>query len=618
MRRSSFAAATCAIFLTSLVGVARAQDGGFALEHFEAAPAGDAFFGVPSPYAAGHLAPAGYLGFDYAHWPIQLRAQDVAVVSSQAFLRLDGSLALWERLLVDVDLPLAVMLAGNDPGIGGVAFTSLEAPKLGDLRLGARVRIYGDDGGPFQLGAGGYFFAPTGRRQYYTGDGAVRGQLHALLGGRVGDASDDVGFTWSAFGGVELRANDSNAHAMLYGAGAALLLGGDLVQIGPEFYGQTAFGRDLALSSDPVQLTAAGTNAELLIGAKLRVLGGLTFGAAGGPGLGTAVGTPVFRMVGMVGWTPLGAAPEEEQAAPDKGGKTPTKVGDRDNDGIPDDIDACPDTPGQPNADPTKDGCPLSDRDNDGIPDAEDACPTVPGVRNVDATKNGCPEDRDGDGIADGVDACPDVPGVASDDPKKNGCPGDRDGDGIADNVDACPDAKGPPNADPKKSGCPEDPDGDGIKWADDACPFEKGEPSPDPKKNGCPKAATGGPVVAAAEPEAGDHVLFRVSRASWDDIVNPPGEKLVSAIRDALASPDVDHIEVQGHTDDSGEDQVNDKVSLHRAETVRDWLVKKGLPADKLVLKAFGWQRPIADNRVRQGRQQNRRVQFVLVKRGK
>ncbi len=104
--------------------------------------------------------------------------------------------------------------------------------------------------------------------------------------------------------------------------------------------------------------------------------------------------------------------------------------------------------------DPKKNGCPA-DRDGDGIPDAVDACPDVAGVANDDPKKNGCPADKDGDGIPDSADACPDVPGVASDDPKKNGCPADRDGDGIPDDVDACPDKPGIASDDPKKNGCP-------------------------------------------------------------------------------------------------------------------------------------------------------------------
>jgi len=107
---------------------------------------------------------------------------------------------------------------------------------------------------------------------------------------------------------------------------------------------------------------------------------------------------------------------------------------------------------------PTLNGCPV-DRDNDGIPDTEDACPDQSGPRSNDPKKNGCPlpSDRDKDGIEDALDACPDAPGSPDPDPKKNGCPGDRDKDGITDDKDACPDDKGPADPDPKKNGCPRD-----------------------------------------------------------------------------------------------------------------------------------------------------------------
>lgn len=60
----------------------------------------------------------------------------------------------------------------------------------------------------------------------------------------------------------------------------------------------------------------------------------------------------------------------------------------------------------------------YGDKDKDGVPDNIDKCPTEPGPKEL----GGCP-DRDGDGIIDKEDACPDVKGVKSDDPKKNGCP---------------------------------------------------------------------------------------------------------------------------------------------------------------------------------------------------
>ena len=122
---------------------------------------------------------------------------------------------------------------------------------------------------------------------------------------------------------------------------------------------------------------------------------------------------------------------------------------DTDGDGIYDDKDECPETPGLKEFN----GCP--DTDADGIKDADDACPDVFGPKEL----NGCP-DTDGDGIVDKDDACPDVAGSAD----MNGCP-DTDGDGLADGSDECPNEAGPS----ANRGCPyADSDKDGVLDKDD------------------------------------------------------------------------------------------------------------------------------------------------------
>ncbi len=143
---------------------------------------------------------------------------------------------------------------------------------------------------------------------------------------------------------------------------------------------------------------------------------------------------------------------------------------DRDNDGIVDAEDACPDQPGLP----ASQGCPApsaGDRDGDGIADAEDACPDQPGS----AFTAGCP-DADGDGVRDADDACPRERGAAS----NRGCPtpGDADGDGGIDAADDCPNEPGPAAT----RGCP-DRDGDGVRDRDDACPDQPGSAA----LSGCP-----------------------------------------------------------------------------------------------------------------------------------
>jgi len=582
-----------------------AGDGGFDLNQMRPSPAGDVFFGVPSPYAYGHLRPTGYVMFDYAARPIRLSSGGTSVVSQQSYVRGDVSLALWERLLINVQAPVMVMLDGEDPGLAGTTFTALEAPRFGDLRFGLRGRIFGEDGGPFQLGAGGYIYAPTGEALQYAGDGGVRGDLHATIGGRVGEG--EVGFVYSASAGPELRASDS-PHVMRYGVGAAVLLGGDLVQLGAELWGSSALGgNDLFLSSTPVTSAPAGTNLEVLGAVKIRVIEGLTFGAGAGPGLGTTVGTPTFRVLGLIGWSPLPAPKTLADIEPDE------ETEDGDDDGIPDELDACPTEAGEPSADPTKDGCPVSDRDGDGVQDVDDACPGTPGVPNADITKNGCPLDSDDDGIHDGIDACPSVPGKKSTDPKLNGCPGDIDGDAIVDAEDACPTAVGDPHDDPEKNGCPPDPDGDGIFYSADACPRDKGAPNEDPKKNGCPEFVR----VNGHEILINKRVEFDTYGDSVGEAVTPDSAGVLREVAEAIkARPEIQVVEVQGHTDDSGDADFNDELSERRAKAVRTWLIEQGgVSADRLVAKGYGFDRPIADNRVKTGRAKNRRVQFVIIK---
>ncbi len=252
---------------------------------------------------------------------------------------------------------------------------------------------------------------------------------------------------------------------------------------------------------------------------------------------------------------------------------------------------------------------PPSDRDGDAILDSVDACPDQPGLPSSDPTRNGCPPppDRDHDGIPDAEDACPDQPGPPSDDPKRNGCP-DRDGDKIIDSLDACPDVAGVPSADPKKNGCPAvvDTDGDGIFDDKDACPKEPGPPNADPTKNGCPLV-----MVREGEIVIGQQVQFEIDKA----VIKKESDELLDGIAKVLKDhPEIARVEVQGHTDNTGKAQHNKVLSASRAEAVRRALVKRGVADRRLVAQGFGQEKPIADNDSDAGRAKNRRVQFVIL----
>ena len=146
---------------------------------------------------------------------------------------------------------------------------------------------------------------------------------------------------------------------------------------------------------------------------------------------------------------PLKELEKEQQAMRDK----LAAAGDRDYDGVPDEIDECPDIFGSA----LTGGCP--DSDGDGVKDSEDLCPDDKGFANL----QGC-LDRDRDGVVDPLDECPEVYGATP-----NGCPAadpnDRDGDGVPNEKDLCPDEPGSFLA----QGCP-DRDGDGIADKDDLC----------------------------------------------------------------------------------------------------------------------------------------------------
>jgi outer membrane protein OmpA-like peptidoglycan-associated protein len=112
---------------------------------------------------------------------------------------------------------------------------------------------------------------------------------------------------------------------------------------------------------------------------------------------------------------------------------------------VPDKDDLCPVDPGPA----ANHGCPIADRDGDGIPDDIDKCPDEPEDYDGWSDEDGCPDpDNDGDGILDKDDACPNEPGI----PEMHGCPpADRDGDGVPDHIDKCPDEPGPID----NQGCP-------------------------------------------------------------------------------------------------------------------------------------------------------------------
>ena len=258
---------------------------------------------------------------------------------------------------------------------------------------------------------------------------------------------------------------------------------------------------------------------------------------------------------------------------------------DRDNDGVADKDDKCPDVAGKPELN----GCP--DADGDGITDAEDSCPDVFGLKEF----NGCP-DTDGDGIADKDDECPEVAGK----PELKGCP-DADNDGIADKDDKCPQQAGPK----ENNGCPwPDRDGDGVLDKDDECPEEAGPAS----NKGCPEVTQ---EVQTQLNSFAKTILFDVGKST----IRPESATVLNNIVNVLNKYKNSKFSVEGYTDTSGNKDKNQRLSEDRAYSVKAYLVDKGINPARLSAKGFGPEKPIASNKTKKGRELNRRVEINLVK---
>jgi hypothetical protein len=362
------------------IGNAQAAGSGIALDQFEPAPPGDVFFGVPSPYAYGNFVPRALAYFDYASQPLRLTqgTTHATVVGRQAMLNLGLSLSIQDRLLLSIFLPAALSQNGDSPKVSGATLPSPTKAQIGDLRLGARVRMIGDDGDPFQLGVAFNLFTPTAPGGSFAGEGTVRMAPQAIAGGRF---YKGVPWVWAAELGFMIRPS-VNPSTITYGGGIAISIFHDTLQVGPELYASTPLQTGSFNLSDTVKIPAnIQTNAELLLGVRARIFKGLLISWAAGPGITKAVGTPEFRFVGSLGWSPGLTAPKAAQAA----------NGDTDGDGIPDELDACPYAFGPRSKDLKKHGCPVIDDDEDGVPNDEDACPNVYGHKNKDPKKNGCP-----------------------------------------------------------------------------------------------------------------------------------------------------------------------------------------------------------------------------------
>jgi uncharacterized repeat protein (TIGR01451 family) len=560
------------------------------------------------------------------------------------------SWGITKQLDIGIHLPVYLQSTGASDAINPRYVGQGWAIGAGDLRIVPRIRFwewqFGGKGPPpasseptsepsslpqqqtaqpmaLSIGLAVPIMIPTGRTDAFMGGGFIGAQPRLLLGYRWRALRIDANL------GVNLRreervSNVTAGNEFAWSLGAEYLF--DITKkirlaVVSSLHGLVGFVGGPAASNRSV---------ELDVGARLEPTRQISVGIMVGRGLMAGYGSPDLRVGANVGFS--------FECLP---------VTDRDGDGFLDEVDRCPDDPEDRDQFEDGDGCPDPDNDNDKILDVVDRCPMQAETVNGYKDEDGCPEtDKDGDGLVDEVDQCPNDPETKNGYKDEDGCPdGDRDGDGFYDDADQCPNDPEDKDDFEDTDGCPDpDNDRDNILDAVDKCPMMPETVNGFEDADGCPELDTDkdgfvdGEDKCPTEPETVNGVddtdgcpdqgiskvklekdriviLEKVFFATGKDVILDRSFSLLTEVAATLrAHPEVKRLRVEGHTDDQGNDESNMALSQRRAMSVRAFLVERGVDPARLVAQGYGETRPVAQNNSAKGREQNRRVEFVVL----
>jgi outer membrane protein OmpA-like peptidoglycan-associated protein len=528
------------------------------------------------------------------------------------------ALSLYNWVQLGLDIPVVLLQSRED------AFApepdrarALGASGFGDISVYSKLRILRQrDGAIADLAALVPFTIPTGQTTDYYGEEGFTIAPGLALSREWGPVRAAVNLQH------RFRAP---ARVIGVGVGNELVYRGALAyrfdvapenptEIGLGFSGYAATDEVFRGNDSPVR-----NPLEIILDVQHRVWGPLEVFFGGGAGVIAGFGVPDYRAFAGIRLSERGPADYDGDGivgAADRCPREPETVngfqdddgcpdsGDDDGDGIENDKDKCPNEPEDMDGFEDEDGCPEDD-DGDGVPDEVDQCPREAEDRDGFQDEDGCPDpDNDGDGILDADDKCPNEPEDMDGFEDEDGCPEeDNDKDGLVDAVDQCPNEAGPR----ANKGCPDtDRDGDTVVDRLDNCPDEPGPP----ENGGCAKQQL--VVLTEAKLEIKDRVYFKTGR----DVIEAKSFPLLDNVAAVLkAHPEIALVRVEGHTDNVGTPEKNQDLSNRRAASVRRYLVDKGGVADaRLEAVGYGQDRPIDTNDTEDGKQQNRRVEFVIL----
>ncbi|MBN2723156.1 MAG: OmpA family protein [Deltaproteobacteria bacterium] len=652
------------IFTLAGIRNVNAQGGPVDLQLFRPAMDSKGHFGVDSTQVLGHKKISILLGITNAWNPLVLEGNGREFTVDQMLSAyLQFSIGLFKYFELGVGMPFSISSGQTTPRDVSVWDQGDNPQRIdsplgydeqgkygvqgaGDAYLSLKWRILASSKYPVGLAAMMSVSFPTGNDDAFMGTGGYtiwpkmvvdkrigknKGFVSLNLGARIRVGSDSnellensgwIGCTDGPCNFDGTRDNNgtqnlSQLYDVNYGVGLTYKLS-EKVHFVSELFGSvelSSLGKDDDLTN-PAYAMEYNKNVmpvEALAGLKLYLAANSFLAIGGGVGitglLGDHVGAPDFRLFATFVFEPF--------------------IGDRDEDGYPDDVDKCPDDPEDFDGFQDEDGCPDLDNDQDGIPDKFDKCPNEPEDKDGYEDEDGCPEDnssdRDGDGIPDDKDQCPDDPEDKDGFEDSDGCPDkDNDGDGIPDFKDICPgrdadkknnfkDTKEDMDGFQDEDGCPDpDNDQDGILDVVDKCPNEPETFNGFEDKDGCPDK--GKVRVTQGAIEIYEKIYFATGKSE----ILPKSFGILDAIVATLkAHPKITKIEIQGHTDDRASESYNLKLSDDRANSVRQYLIDHGIGSSRLTAKGYGESRPIDRRKTAEARAKNRRVEFVILGRG-
>jgi outer membrane protein OmpA-like peptidoglycan-associated protein len=526
------------------------------------------------------------------------------------------NLGLMNMIVVGLQIPLMIPAGSayngvdvqGDPDVGKWGTKG----GIGDISLHVKLRWIRADLRPVGLGTVIQYQAPVGKSELLMGEpggGALSGKMIADIEPRSWyRAALNVGAR------IPFGASDENTlnekEFWLDGAGAPLGAGDRLLfKYGPTL--TFGVGQSFTLWPKVMDFVLEVYGSHLLT--DMGNMGYFSLEAGGG--FKIFVERSSYLMAGYAHGIPLGATDslygfQSVEHRMFLGFAFEPSIGDRDGDGIPDDVDQCPDDPEDFDGFEDWDGCPEPDNDRDGILDIHDQCPLVPGT-----PPDGCPDriegDRDGDGIPDSVDKCPDDPEDFDGFEDEDGCPDpDNDGDGILDIHDQCPNEPEDFDGWEDEDGCPDpDNDGDGIPDVDDMCPNEPETYNGFEDDDGCPDQG----IVVLTDTDI--KILKKVYFEYDSAVIKPESYDVLDAVAATInGNPQIELVEVQGHADERGDDDYNLRLTVDRAASVVSYLINKGVKANKLRSAGYGEYCPVDPASNDAAWEKNRRVEFKVL----